>query len=102
MVASGAQVVAPSFEVPFGAAVAQAQVTQDGITYKGLFDADGNPIADDVKEIPAGSTLQLSIDLKDAKPSDKVTIKPRTSYKHLTTGVDVNRPDFLRVACYAA
>ena len=88
VVASGAQVVAPSFEVPFGAAVAQAQVTQDGITYKGLFGADGNPIADDVKEIPAGSTLQLSIDLKDAKPSDKVTIKPRTSYKHLTTGVD--------------
>lgn len=95
VVASGAQVVAPTFETPFGAAVAQAQqaghVTNEDVVAVVLVDDNGD-VTGDVRAkgahtansgLPAlgsNAKLKIKIDIANAAAGDTVEIIPTTEY----------------------
>ena len=100
VVASGAQVVAPSFESPFGAAVARAQqaghITNDDVKFIKLENVDGTELGDvsySASEgsgvvLKKGALLKFEIDIKNAQPGDTVTIKPLTRFTNPVTNKD--------------
>ena len=100
VVASGAQVVAPSFETPFGAAVAQAQqaghIQNSDVKFIKLESVGGQELGDVTysstqgpgEQMKKGALLKFEIDIKNAQPGDTITITPRTSYTNPVTGKD--------------
>ena len=101
VVASGVQVVAPSFESPFGAAVAQAQqaghVQNEDVTFKGIFSGEnliegtlksgsGANAGDPGTVLPGDAKAVFTINVGNAAVGDTITITPRTTYTDTKTG----------------
>ena len=95
VVASGAQVVAPSFESPFGAAVARAQqaghITNDSVVSVVLADDNGDVTGDVRADRPhtadsglpalgSNAKLKIKINISNAVAGDTVEIIPTTEY----------------------
>ncbi len=95
VVASGAQIVAPSLESPFGAAVARAQqaghITNDSVVSVVLADDNGDVTGDVRADRPhtadsglpalgSNAKLKIKINISNAVAGDTVEIIPTTEY----------------------
>lgn len=104
---SGVYAVAPASHSPFGAAVALAaeseHITNDAVTFVGLFDAngkvDGNVHTNRIKSdssFPVLNTparFEFEIDIANAAPGDVVTLTPVTHYSHPRSGANRSTPE---------